>query len=132
MNILREEGISVDLTSVSKREAIIASGKKMFELGYVNQNYELYMLEREDKTTTFIGNGVAIPHGTLRGKGEVINAGIVIHQYPNGIDFGGGNIAYFVIGVAGKNDEHIEIISNLADIIEEEERVIELSRIKDA
>ena len=56
-----------------------------------------YMIERENKSTTYIGNSVAIPHGTLEGKAQVIKTGIVINQYPNGVDFGNGNKAYFLI-----------------------------------
>jgi PTS system mannitol-specific IIC component len=100
-------------------------------MGYVKDTYYEYMLEREIKSTTYIGNNVAIPHGTLEGKSQVLKTGIVIHQYPEGVDFGNGNIAYLLIGIAGKNDEHVEIISNIADAIEEEETVKLLSKTTD-
>ena len=66
-----------------------------------------------------MGNYVAIPHGTVDGKKEVLKSGIVILQYPHGIDFGNGNKSYFLIGIAGKNDEHVEILSKIADVIED-------------
>ncbi len=129
--ILTREGIFLGLKSVSKEDAIKAAGEKLFKLGYVKKDYVNYMLEREKISTTYIGNYVAIPHGTGKSKHEVITPGVVVLQYPDGIEFGDQNIAYFLIGIAGKNDEHIEIISNLADVIEEEERVKYLSGLND-
>lgn len=114
------------MTSIAKDEAIKLLGKQMAEMGYVEDAYYEFMLERERTSTTFIGNNVAIPHGTSEGKSKVKKSGIVIHQYPQGIDFGNGNIANLLIGIAGKNDEHVDIISNIADVIEEEEIVEKL------
>ena len=103
----------------------------MSKMGYVESGYYKYMIERENKSTTYIGNSVAIPHGTLEGKAQVIKTGIVINQYPNGVDFGNGNKAYFLIGIAGKNNEHVDLIANIADIIEDEDRVLELAKVTD-
>lgn len=103
----------------------------MAELGYVKPNYTSYILEREKQSTTYLGNYVAIPHGTVEGKQEIEKTGIVIFQYPEGIDFGNGNIAYFLIGIAAKSNEHIEIISHLSDVIEDEEEVLKLKEEKD-
>lgn len=125
------KGIILGLDSISKTEAIKNIGEQMNKMGYVESGYEKYMLEREEKSTTYIGNYVAIPHGTLEGKSQVKKTGIVINQYPNGVDFGNGNTAYFLIGIAGKNNEHVDLISNIADIIEDEDRVKELAKITD-
>ncbi|WP_372713366.1 PTS mannitol transporter subunit IICBA [Ilyobacter sp.] len=129
--ILIKDGIILGLPSIPKEEAIKKIGMQMAEMGYVENTYYEYMLERESKSTTFIGNNVAIPHGTLEGKASVLRTGIVINQYPEGVDFGDGNIAYLLIGIAGKNDEHVDIISNIADAIEEEETVELLSKTTD-
>lgn len=126
MSILKKEGIFINQKSVSKKEAIELAGKALSDLGYTKAGYNKFMQEREEMSTTYIGNFVAIPHGTTEGKSEVLNSGIVIFQYPNGVDFGNGNIAHFVVGIAGQNDEHLDIISNIADVIEEEEVVLEL------
>ena len=64
--------------------------------GYIKEGYVPSMLDRENKSTTFIGNGVAIPHGTSEAKKEVVKSGIVLMQYPEGVDFGDGNIAKLV------------------------------------
>ena len=78
------------------------------------------MLEREEMTTTFMGNLVAIPHGTDDAKKEVQNSGIAIIQVPEGVDFGDGNIVKLIIGIAGKGDEHLDILSNIAIVVSEE------------
>ncbi|MGL4672074.1 PTS mannitol transporter subunit IICBA [Cetobacterium sp.] len=130
--ILRKDGVLVNQKSVSKEKAIEQVATHLEKLGYVGKGYEKYMQQREKVSTTYIGNYVAIPHGTVEGKKEVLNSGIVILQYPNGIDFGDGNIAYFLIGIAGKNDEHVEIISKIADVIEDEEEVLILKSEKNA
>lgn len=126
-----KDGIILGLASVSKEEAIKNIGLQMAEMNYVEKQYYEYMLERESKSTTFIGNNVAIPHGTLEGKAQVKRSGIVINQYPNGVDFGSGNTAYILIGIAGKNNEHVDIISNIADVIEDEEIVEMLAQTND-
>ena len=113
----------------SEAKAILLIQGKKIQVG-IKQNSE-YMIERENKSTTYIGNSVAIPHGTLEGKAQVIKTGIVINQYPNGVDFGNGNKAYFLIGIAGKNNEHVDLIANIADIIEDEDRVLELAKVTD-
>ncbi len=128
---LEKKAIILNKKSVTKEEALKDVGSYMAELGYVKPNYTSYILEREKQSTTYLGNYVAIPHGTVEGKQEIEKTGIVIFQYPEGIDFGNGNIAYFLIGIAAKSNEHIEIISHLSDVIEDEEEVLKLKEEKD-
>ena len=128
---LEKKSIILKKKSVTKEEALKDVGSYMAELGYVKPNYTNYILEREKQSTTYLGNYVAIPHGTVEGKQEIEKTGIVIFQYPEGIDFGNGNIAYFLIGIAAKSNEHIEIISHLSDVIEDEEEVLKLKEEKD-
>ena len=128
---LEKKAIILNKKSVTKEEALKYVGSYMAELGYVKPNYTSYILEREKQSTTYLGNYVAIPHGTVEGKQEIEKTGIVIFQYPEGIDFGNGNIAYFLIGIAAKSNEHIEIISHLSDVIEDEEEVLKLKEEKD-
>ncbi|WP_343119298.1 PTS sugar transporter subunit IIA, partial [Clostridioides difficile] len=101
------------LDSVSKEEAITLAGRKLVENGYVKEEYIPAMLEREKVMTTYMGMGVAIPHGVNEAKKEILSSGIVILQFPNGIDFDGEK-AYLLIGIAGVGDEHLEILSNIA------------------
>ncbi|GFZ33805.1 PTS mannitol transporter subunit IIA [Clostridium zeae] len=129
-NVLVEENIVLNLQSEGKYEAIARAGRLLVANGYVNENYIQGMREREDEVSTFMGNGVAIPHGMNEYKKQILNSGIVILQYPNGVDFGDGNTAYMVIGIAGVGDEHMAILSQIALTIQYEENVEKLKNAK--
>jgi PTS system mannitol-specific IIA component len=128
--VLCKENILLDVKSESKVEAIERAGKLLVLRGYVNENYIEGMKARENEVTTYMGNGVAIPHGMNEYKKQIIDSGIVVVQYPNGVDFGDGNIAYIVIGIAGKGDDHMEILSKIALTIQYEENVVRLKNAK--
>lgn len=115
--ILSLENILMNQVIKTKEEAIRLTGKLLVERGYVQKNYIEKMLEREELTSTYIGNLVAIPHGTDEGKREILESGIVIIQIPNGVDFGDGSIVKLIFGIAGKGDEHLNILSNIAIVV---------------
>lgn len=129
-NILGMENIQLNVKSESKDKAIERVGKLLVANGYVKENYIEGMKAREEEVTTYMGNGVAIPHGMNEYKKQIMESGIVIAQYPNGVDFGSGNTAYVVIGIAGIGDEHIEILSKIALTIQYEENVEKLRNAK--
>lgn len=83
-------------------------------------------------TSTYMGNYVAIPHGTEEGKENVIESGIVIVQVPDGVDFGDGNIVKLLIGIAAKGDEHLDILSKIALVVAEEENVHQIVQAETA
>jgi len=124
--ILSAENIILNQALATKEEAIRLTGKILVDRGYVNPSYVEKMLEREEMTSTFMGNFVAIPHGTDDAKHEVIESGIAIIQVPEGVDFGDGNIVKLIFGIAGKGDEHLDILSNIAIVVSEEENVEEI------
>ncbi len=128
--ILVKEGIILNVASESKDKAIERAGNLLINGGYVKSNYIEGMKAREEEVTTYMGNGVAIPHGMNEYKKEIIESGIVIAQYPNGVDFGEGNTAYIVIGIAGKGEEHMEILSKIALTVQYEENVERLRNAK--
>ena len=130
-SILGQKNILLGLTSEKKDAAIKKAGKLLYDNGYVTEKYIDGMLKREEVATTYIGNGVAIPHGVNEVKNEIKKTGIVFLQYPEGIDYDDGNIAYLVIGIAGKGDEHLEVISNLAISLEDEATVEKLIQTND-
>ena len=121
--VLSPENILMDQVIHTKEEAIRLTGKLLVDRGYVQQTYIEKMLEREALTSTYIGNLVAIPHGTDDGKREILKSGIVIIQTPNGIDFGDGNIVKLIFGIAGKDDDHLDILSNIAIVVSDIENV---------
>lgn len=77
------------------------------------------MVEREKLVSTYIGMGLAIPHGTSEAKGSVKKTGIVLVQYPEGVDFGGES-AQLVFGIAGIGDEHLDLLSKICEALEDE------------
>ncbi len=128
--ILSEKNIVLNVPSESKDEAIERVGKLLVKNGYVKENYIKGMKAREEEVTTYMGNGVAIPHGMNEYKKQILKTGIVIAQYPDGVDFGEENTAYIVIGIAGKGDDHMEILSNIALTVQYEENVEKLRNAK--
>lgn len=127
--ILRKENIFLNQKFASKEEAIRFAGKALVNSGYVDESYVDAMLEREKITTTFMGNDVAIPHGTEEAKKSVKKSGVVIIQVPEGIDFDGGK-ARLIFGLAGKDGGHLEILSAIAQTCSDMYNVEKLASAK--
>ncbi|MED4473072.1 PTS sugar transporter subunit IIA [Oceanobacillus caeni] len=121
--ILSKDNIHLQVKLNSKEEAIRYTGKILVDGGYVEDSYIEKMLEREEVTSTYMGNYLAIPHGTEDGKKDVLETGLSVVTVPDGVDFGGGNIVKVLIGIAGKGDEHLEILSKIAIICSEVENI---------
>ncbi|MCP8969635.1 PTS sugar transporter subunit IIA [Ectobacillus ponti] len=126
MSILAKENIVLQASVANKEEAIRLTGGVLVDRGYVEPAYIEKMLEREVLTSTYMGNFIAIPHGTEDSKREVKQSGIAIVQVPGGVDFGSGNIVKLLIGIAGKDNEHLDILSQIAIVCSEEENVEKL------
>lgn len=108
------------MASVSKEEAIKSAGELLRNAGYVEEAYIQGMLDREKLVSTYLDHGIAIPHGEAEVKEKVKKTGIVVLQYPQGIDYGNGNIVKLIIGIAGKGNEHIDVIAKLAGILDDD------------
>lgn len=121
--VLSKDNIKLNVSLSGKEEAIRYTGSILVDGGYVDEGYIDKMLEREELTSTFMGNSLAIPHGTEDAKKNVLETGISVVTVPDGVDFGGGNIAKILIGIAGKGNEHLEILSNIAIVCSEEENI---------
>ena len=133
MAILSKETVLLNTPTTSKEEAIKQAGALLVKGGYVTSDYIDGMLAREETMSTYIGNGVAIPHGQFENKENIRSTGISVVQYPEGIlwDADKDETAYLVVGIAATADEHVGILSNLAEAIEEEESAEELIRATD-
>ncbi len=131
---LSEGDIFLGLKAASKEEAIRFAGQKLVEAGCVTPAYVDAMLAREQVVSTYLGQSLAMPHGTHEARGEVIRTGIVVCQYPEGVWFGGdeGNVAHLVVGLAAKGDEHLALISALAGVLEKPKVVEHLSHTASA
>lgn len=124
-SILKQDNIVVNAQAKTKKEAIEEAGTLLSERGYVTAEYVAKMHDREELTSTFMGNMLAIPHGTEEAKGEVKESGISILLYNDAIDWDGNDVR-LVIGIAGKGNEHLEILSKIAIACSEEENVEKL------
>lgn len=123
--VMVKEGIRLGQKSVSKEEAIEAAGNLLYELGYVEKDYIEAMQERERTVSTYLGMGVAIPHGTGDAKNKVKKTGIVLVQYPDGVDFGDEK-AQLVFGIAGIGNEHLELLGKITQVIDSQENLDKL------
>ncbi|MCG8482060.1 MAG: PTS sugar transporter subunit IIA [Clostridia bacterium] len=130
--IIRKENILLNLESIEKEEAVKMAGELLVKSGYVEEGYIQAMLEREKIVSTYIGNGVAIPHGIGASKDKIKRSGIVVLQFPEGVEFGDDNKAYLILGIAGKDNEHLTILSNIALSLEDTNIVEKLVKTKDA
>ncbi len=131
---LRESDIFLGLKAETKEEAIRHAGQMLLEAGCIRPAYVEAMLAREKVVSTYLGQGLAMPHGTNEARGEVIKTGIVVCQYPEGVWFGGDkeNVAHLVIGLAAQGDEHLTIISALASVLEKPKVMEHLSHTTSA
>ncbi|GGH84761.1 PTS system mannitol-specific IIA component [Pullulanibacillus pueri] len=129
-SILTAENILLNEQVTDKESAIRLTGQVLVDRGYVEPSYIDKMLEREELTSTYMGNYVAIPHGTEDSKSEVKASGISVVQVPEGVDFGSGNTVKVLFGIAGKGNEHLDILSNIAIVCSEEENVEKIVKAK--
>ncbi|EFV76319.1 PTS system protein [Bacillus sp. 2_A_57_CT2] len=112
-DLLRPENIFLNKEFADKEEAIRFAGRVLVDAGYVEESYIEAMIERDNITSTYMGNDVAIPHGTEEAKKAVIKSGFTVIQVPNGVDFDGQKVR-LIFGIAGKDGTHLEILSGIA------------------
>ncbi|WP_018922604.1 PTS sugar transporter subunit IIA [Salsuginibacillus kocurii] len=120
--VLTKENIQLGLETMPKEEAIQKAGEILQSQGYVNEAYVKEMMAREELTSTYMGNYLAIPHGTEDAKKEIKETGISILLFDEPIDWDGEEVR-LVIGIAGKGDEHLEILSNIAITCSDESKL---------
>ena len=118
---LTEETISLNASANSKEEATRMAGHLLVSGGYVAESYIDGMLAREKSMSTYIGNGVAIPHGQFDDLTLVYRTGISVLQIRDGVTWENEEKAYLIIGIASNSDDHINILANLAEAIEDPE-----------
>ncbi|PFG45315.1 PTS system D-mannitol-specific IIA component (Fru family) /PTS system D-mannitol-specific IIB component (Fru family) /PTS system D-mannitol-specific IIC component (Fru family) [Vibrio sp. ES.051] len=130
---IQRKNIHLGLKAANKEEAIRFAGNKLVELGYAEPEYVDAMFEREALVPTYLGESIAVPHGTVEAKDRVKKTGIVICQYPSGIQFteDDDDVAKLVIGIAAKNDEHIQVITTITNALDEPEAIETLTSTND-
>ena len=112
-NILTRDSIRLGLPTTDKFTAIRQTGDLLVSRGCVAPEYVDSMVVREEEVSIYMGNGLALPHCTNEGRVYIKQSGIVVFQYPQGVDFDGEK-AYILIGIAGAGDDHLAILQNVA------------------
>lgn len=120
--LFSNENIFINQDIKDQNEAIEKAGQALVQSGAVTEDYIQAMKEREQVVSTFMGNGLAIPHGTDDAKASVLQSGLTLVQIPQGIDWDGEEVKV-VVGIAGKDGEHLDLLSKIAITFSEEENV---------
>ena len=124
--ILTLTQVKVPGTATTQEEAIREAGQILVDAGAVTPAYIDAMFEREKSVSTFMGNSLAIPHGTNEAKDAILESALSVVRYDPPINWGGKGEARFVVGIAGKDGGHLEILSKIAIIFSDEDEVKEL------
>src|SRR5215211_6353141 len=128
MTIVTLETVRLQARAHDKLDAIRQAGELLIQGGCVEPPYVNGMLAREQIMSTYLGNGVAIPHGQHENLAEVRRTGISVLQLPEGVEWEEGELAYLVIGIAANADEHVGVLANLAKVIEDPDAAEQLAR----
>ncbi|WP_058911843.1 fused PTS fructose transporter subunit IIA/HPr protein [Entomohabitans teleogrylli] len=107
-------------SAASKEDAIRQVAAALVAAGNVAEGYVDGMLAREQQTSTFLGNGIAIPHGTTDTRDQVLKTGVQVFQFPQGIAWGEGQTAYVAIGIAASSDEHLGLLRQLTHVLSDD------------
>ena len=129
--VLSLEDIVLGHHSDSMNEAIEHAGGLLVARGSISDEYIDGMKQRETKVSTYLGNGVALPHGLLESKDYIRSTGIVVVQHPDGVDWQAGT-AHLVVGLAAVGDDHVRVLSQLAEILQDQDLCETLWRTTDS
>jgi PTS system mannitol-specific IIA component len=124
-DLLTPTAVRLGQEAADFNDAIRQVGAVLVAVGAVSPSYVDSMLEREQSISTFIGEGVAIPHGTLSGKDSVLRDALAVVQFPHGVDWHGDR-AELCIGIAAVGDGHVGILAQLAELLMDEDRAAAL------
>ncbi|MBS0892982.1 fused PTS fructose transporter subunit IIA/HPr protein [Tatumella sp. JGM130] len=114
------QAIHTGASASDKTDAIRQVAAALASAGNVTEAYVSGMLAREQQTSTFLGNGIAIPHGTTDTRDLVLKTGVQVFQFPQGVSWGEDQTAYVVIGIAAKSDEHLTLLRQLTHVLSDD------------
>ncbi|MCO5999967.1 PTS sugar transporter subunit IIA [Actinoallomurus rhizosphaericola] len=115
-DLLDRAAVRLDATAADRDDAIRQCGRTLLDVGAVDATYVEAMVERERSISTYVGEGVAIPHGTLAGKDAVRHDALCVLRFPGGVDWDGNHVV-LCVGIAAKGDGHVRLLSELAQIL---------------
>lgn len=126
MSVLTRGQVRIHSSSATQDDALQEATDILVTAGAVTPAYVDAMRQREGTVSTFMGNGLAIPHGTNETKDTILASALSVVRYDGGVDWAGDQVT-FVIGIAGKGDEHLEILSQIAVLFSDEDDVARLT-----
>jgi PTS system mannitol-specific IIA component len=129
-DLLDRAAVRLDAAAVDRDDAIRQCGRALLGVGAVDSSYIEAMVERERSVPTYVGEGVAIPHGTLAGKEAVRHDAICVLRFPGGVDWDGNHVV-LCVGIAARGDGHVRLLSELAQILLDPERARALRETAD-
>lgn len=128
--VLAADGVRLGLTATDKLDALRQCGAVLVEIGAADPAYAEAILEREESVSTYLGEGVAIPHGTDASRAHINRAALAVLQFPDGVDWGGADVRVCV-AIASRSDEHIGILQALATVLSDPAKAARLREVDD-
>lgn len=129
---LTTANVRLHATPATKEEAIRQVGQLLVEGGFIAPAYVDSMLGREQQANTYLGNGIAIPHGMGQDRELIRRTGIAVLQVADGVAWKDGEQARLLIGIAARSDEHLTLLANLVDVLGDEAVANQLATTDDA
>lgn len=128
---LEVNSVQLNVRADNKRDAIRNVGKILVDNGHIAPGYIDSMLSREKVANTFLGNGIAIPHGLPKDRGLILKTGVAILQLPDGVQWNPGETVYLIVGIAALSDEHVDVLTRLTHMLDDEQTVRRLQATAD-
>lgn len=126
-----EDMVVLGLTATDKTDAIRKTADILIRAGHIDPAYADSMIAREGQTATYLGNGIAIPHGLRNDTTMIRRTAVCVAQFPKGVEWNPGEIVYLAVGIAAKSDEHIQVLANLTGVLQDEEAAHRLAATRD-
>ncbi|EQC0316186.1 PTS sugar transporter subunit IIA [Yersinia enterocolitica] len=114
------ENIHLECHAKNKAEVLSMEGKEFKAKGYINQDCIAFLNEREQQVSTFLGNGITLPHLPKSATNIIVKTGVEIFQFPDGVIWDRNNVMFIAIGVIAKEKEHIDVLKDIASIFSDE------------
>jgi len=131
MITINERQVLLQARAEDKQDAICQAGQLLVDSGCIEAGYIASMLNREKVANTYLGNGIAIPHGMPADRDLIKQTGIAVVQFPVGVSWNPGDTAHLIVGIAAKSDEHIEVLKRLTRVLGDKAQVDRLVQTTD-
>ena len=115
-----QENLHLGYKAKNKAEVLTLLGEEFKKKGYVSENCTAFLDERERQVSTFLGNGITLPHLPKSATNIILKTGIEIFQFPDGVIWDRSNVMFIAIGVIAKEKEHIDVLKDIASIFSDE------------